>query len=247
MINFFRKIRQRLLIQNRFSRYLIYAIGEIFLVVIGILLALRINNWNQERQALKEEVAITKNIHSEFLENNKASSLALKESKKSAAVCKEIMSLMGKDRDELRTYNIDSLIFYALEPGDFRPSDNTISDLVQSGRLKLLTNDSLKGLLYQWQRDFTSLKTSYSRIELKLDNELIPYLSKNYSLKDIDKYGQLEWKQPTNLEIDKYRLFKDIEFENIIDDYLYRVITTQNSQSRIQELINAILNQTAYE
>ena len=47
MIKFFRKIRQRLLSENKFSKYLFYAIGEIFLVVIGILIALQINNWNQ--------------------------------------------------------------------------------------------------------------------------------------------------------------------------------------------------------
>lgn len=53
MIKFFRKIRQRLLSENNFSKYLIYAIGEIILVVIGILIALSINNWNQEQQQKK--------------------------------------------------------------------------------------------------------------------------------------------------------------------------------------------------
>jgi hypothetical protein len=47
MIKFFRKIRQKLLSENKFSKYLIYAIGVIFLVMIGILLALQINNWNE--------------------------------------------------------------------------------------------------------------------------------------------------------------------------------------------------------
>ena len=50
MIKFFRKIRQKLLSENKLSKYLIYAIGEIILVVIGILIALSINNWNSERQ-----------------------------------------------------------------------------------------------------------------------------------------------------------------------------------------------------
>ena len=49
MIKFFRSIRQRLVVENRFSKYLLYAIGEIVLVVIGILIALQINNWNQQR------------------------------------------------------------------------------------------------------------------------------------------------------------------------------------------------------
>ena len=50
MIKFFRKIRQKLLTENKFSKYLIYAIGEIILVVIGILIALSINNWNDSRK-----------------------------------------------------------------------------------------------------------------------------------------------------------------------------------------------------
>jgi len=49
MIKFFRKIRQKMLTENKFSKYLIYAIGEIALVMIGILLALQVNNWNEAR------------------------------------------------------------------------------------------------------------------------------------------------------------------------------------------------------
>ena len=63
MIKFFRKIRQRLLSENKFSKYLIYAIGEIILVVIGILIALSINNWNENKKdrKLEKEFLILKN------------------------------------------------------------------------------------------------------------------------------------------------------------------------------------------
>ena len=50
MIKFFRKIRQKMLTENKFSKYLLYAIGEIVLVVIGILIALQINNWNETKK-----------------------------------------------------------------------------------------------------------------------------------------------------------------------------------------------------
>jgi hypothetical protein len=64
MIRFFRSIRQSLLAQGRISRYLTYAIGEIVLVVFGILIALNINLWNTERQERKLEVEILKEIRS---------------------------------------------------------------------------------------------------------------------------------------------------------------------------------------
>lgn len=59
MIKFFRKIRQKLLSENKFSKYLLYAIGEIILVVIGILIALQINNRNEEQ---KENIALLQNL-----------------------------------------------------------------------------------------------------------------------------------------------------------------------------------------
>ncbi len=58
MIKIFRHIRQRMLQENRFSRYLLYAIGEIFLVVIGIFLALQLNNWNSGRKEATKELGL---------------------------------------------------------------------------------------------------------------------------------------------------------------------------------------------
>ena len=55
MIKFFRYIRQKLIAENKFSKYLLYAIGEVILVVIGILIALQINNWNQQRIDIDKE------------------------------------------------------------------------------------------------------------------------------------------------------------------------------------------------
>ena len=62
MIKFFRKIRQKLLNENRFSKYLIYAVGEIALVMIGILLALQVNNWNELRKKEQSEIQLYQKI-----------------------------------------------------------------------------------------------------------------------------------------------------------------------------------------
>ena len=71
MLTLFRRIRRTLVSENRFSKYLVYAVGEIVLVVIGILIALQINNWNNESNDRKKEAIILKQIHSDFKSNKK--------------------------------------------------------------------------------------------------------------------------------------------------------------------------------
>lgn len=58
MIKFFRNIRRQLLAENKFTKYILYAIGEIVLVVIGILIALSVNNWKEKRTLKKEEIKL---------------------------------------------------------------------------------------------------------------------------------------------------------------------------------------------
>ena len=69
MIHFFRKIRYQLFTNNKFSKYLLYAIGEIVLVVIGILIALQINNWNNQKLLNKAEVKSYQNIKRQIIED----------------------------------------------------------------------------------------------------------------------------------------------------------------------------------
>lgn len=67
MISFFRKIRRGLLTDNKFSRYLVYAAGEIVLVFIGILIALQVNNRNETRKKEKTAIEILKQIQTDLV------------------------------------------------------------------------------------------------------------------------------------------------------------------------------------
>lgn len=89
MIKFFRNIRKRMLGENRFTRYLLYAVGEIILVVIGILLALQINNWNEGRKELKAEVEFLKGVKTDLKQDRDF-----------------IVYVMDINQDKLKTYAI---------------------------------------------------------------------------------------------------------------------------------------------
>jgi hypothetical protein len=241
MIRIFRNIRQKLAAENKAMAYSRYAIGEILLVVIGILIALQVNTWNQERIAKIDEQSILNNIHSEFLENKKSLQKKIEESDEGFQSGKFLMNLVGEDKEKIEKFNIDSLLFNSLESGSYKFSENTISELFQTGRLQLLHNEKLINLIYKWSASKTSSDVSNERVNLKIDNELVPYLQKKYSLKDIDRYGALKWKKKSVIEINKLQIFEDIEFENIMDDYLYRVNGSKVRLLELEIIINAII------
>ncbi len=114
MISFFRKLRQKLLEQNRVTRYLFYALGEILLVVIGILIALAINNWNEERKANEAE----RELLIFALENIQTDSLSLdsiiSRTDKILEVQKQLIQLSENDISKDEVGNLD--LIRASEP-----------------------------------------------------------------------------------------------------------------------------------
>ncbi len=69
MLKFFRRIRRRLIDEGKLKSYLVYAVGEILLVMIGILLALQVNNWNQSSQTKAKEQKMLIALQGEFTHN----------------------------------------------------------------------------------------------------------------------------------------------------------------------------------
>ena len=69
MIKFFRRIRQNLLLEGKTGKYFKYAVGEIVLVVIGILIALSLNNWKETRQETLQEIKILRQLNADLRDN----------------------------------------------------------------------------------------------------------------------------------------------------------------------------------
>lgn len=113
MIKFFRKIRKNLLTENKMSKYFFYAIGEIVLVVIGILIALQINNWNADQKTATEEISILNNLlESLYYAKEQSDIEILKEVQMKDAL---LMALgKGSDKSQLDVTISDSLFFDVL-------------------------------------------------------------------------------------------------------------------------------------
>ena len=248
MLKFLRKFRQQLLVAGKFQSYLIYALGEIILVVIGILLALQINTWNQERIARVEEKIILTNIITEFEQNQKELRGAITMNEQCIATGRYIMSLIGQPEAEIRKINMDSLLFQGFEYSQFNTSENALNDLLMSGRLQRITDNDIKLRLYQWSRVVKGVEDQFEGVDDKVENELVPYLTKNYPMKNVDSYGRLGWKKMSTLKVDKLKIFQDIEYENIMDDYLYRLTGYVQILQQLDAVISATMKESkAYQ
>ncbi len=141
MIKFFRKIRQKLLAENKFSKYLIYAIGEIFLVVIGILIALQINNWNENQKLKSAEIKLLQNFEISMLSDVESFEYYIEEYR----TIHHSMRIIKSHMEANLPYS-DSLDFHFLNSTAYWSPriDQGVYSTLNSTDLNLISNDSLR-------------------------------------------------------------------------------------------------------
>ena len=198
----FRKLRLHLLFQTNIRKYLLYAIGEIILVVIGILIALSINNWKNGIERDKKEVALYKTLIEEL-------QIDLGEIRDSREYNTNYLNLYRFGSDIIKNDNeraqIDTLAFIATEItkfSDFRNEGSAYQKLNVSGKTDLITdNEILKSL----QR-LGILYTYIDRLEQNQTDFMYSVVPK---LTDFLRYNPLEVMKPDGLY--GYNFHNDIE------------------------------------
>lgn len=146
MIKIFRSIRHRLLTENKLTKYILYAAGEILLVMIGILLALQVNNWNTYRQNRQIERNFLKNLKVDLeIDLYNLDSLSKDRINKSESAFKLLKLPGAKSIKEL--FILDSLEITVFGWTSFIPRTTTRQELISSGQLSLIQNDSIKALI----------------------------------------------------------------------------------------------------
>jgi hypothetical protein len=145
MIKFFRRIRRKLLSEGKIGTYLKYAIGEIVLVVIGILIALQINNWNEVRKIQNVEKEILNGLLEDL---NSAKAFSEQYIQSEQAYLDVIETILHND--SIRTIlgsNAKTIEYFNKAFWDFEikiPVINTYSDLKNAGKIAIVQNDSIR-------------------------------------------------------------------------------------------------------
>ncbi len=244
MIRVLRNIRKTLAAENKAAAYLRYAIGEIILVMIGILLALQVNSWNRSRLNRIEEKNILATLHNEFLENKKMldSTTAIYTGAMNANIT--IMNLIGKSAEELEKYDLDSLFYASLPSSQIVFSNSTVENIVQTGKLDIIEDPEIIQLINQWEATTVMIKEREKSLGDWINNHLLPIINDYVAFKEIDHNGNLPWTGKSALTPDYYTLFHLLKYENIQDNVLWYHHKNLNGLKIANEVIIKIINAT---
>lgn len=260
MLKFFRRIRKSLITENKISKYLLYAIGEIVLVVIGILIALSINNWNEERKAREQEnssmIEVIENLRFDIIrcENNYLTNINIVRGLDSLRTSVG-NTIDGKDQ-------INDIYYYAIKYssgyGQAVINRSAYDEIIASGTIKLIENKSLKFNLSDYYERITTVVQDFrpntSELNLKNNNKKFISLRKmedyinaskstnyinydiNYDYKKIQKMSGLILLNTNSDDLNEYfNVISQYELDlNMYNFYLNWV--KENAENLIQNI-----------
>ncbi|MDX1591202.1 MAG: DUF6090 family protein [Balneolaceae bacterium] len=236
MITFFRRIREKLIASGSITKYLLYAIGEILLVVIGILIALQVNNWNEERLRQNEEKTTLENL----LADLNSSKIQLESKINSVEADQEAiikMLNMDPDTESIDNGSIDKIADEVLAPPTFDPDEANIREIINSGKISLISNEILRNSILKWEgsmqdvREIQLALASTSGKEFELISNAITLRSFYAELgpsdfestssellysKQIENYYTLKFRR-LNVLMDRYQAIGDLIDTMIIE------------------------------
>lgn len=224
MITLFRRIRQRFIESGSVTKYLLYAIGEILLVVIGILIALQVNNWNEERLQQREEIEVLSNVKSDFQQGIDEMVYLNGIRKRMTESIDRLITEREMILSEFEPKQIDSLLAVLTNTPTYNNQSGSLEVLLNSGRINLVSDDTLRNLLISWPGAVEDM------IEGELDQEELdrdhyrPLLRKHISMNNMFRHFSLEgipdevtqkFQRQSGVQVDHAAFLRDPLFENI--------------------------------
>ena len=147
MISLLRKIRKNLVTENRVSKYFLYAIGEIVLVVIGILLALQINTWNKEKQIKVLERSTLENLTEDLEIQNELIKEQIDYEVNIKVLVDSAQQYLGNDADKAI---LSSLLFELNGRHTFKANRVTFNNMISNGSINLISEAKLQNSIIRY-------------------------------------------------------------------------------------------------
>jgi hypothetical protein len=232
--------------ENKTGKYLKYAIGEIILVVIGILIALQINNWNENRKTRVKENVIIKSLNDEFISNSKYLEQRFKTLSSQKENTQYLLSLCSKNHTDISADSLLTLIVNGCIGPGYSPKASTFKRILNNEEFNLIRLDSLKALMNQYS---SVLELTYLTNKMILDDEEILHAYSN------DKFGGIAFGKKINEAQLPQELFTGVEIKepafvpnDIVKDPVFESILTKRllyygfALNRLEEL--QLLNNT---
>ena len=243
MIKFFRRIRQKLIMENKTANYLKYAIGEIVLVVIGILIALQINNWNEDRKINLEEQRALLNIHSDFSKNKDLLNDLIATTKSSMDAGMKILNYTGSKSKPKTEDEFNELLNSLFDHDPYYPQNGFLDDLLNSGKLGIFKNVELRNLLSSWKPNLEILNEKFDS-GVYGENLLNSFIIENGSWLNADQITNVKRNvvlPKSGFDIDNRSLLMISEFENLIENHVIGSDNYLIEQKKSLALIDDIL------
>lgn len=205
MLSFFRRTRKTLIENNKTLRYIKYAVGEIALVVIGILIAIQLNDWKEERNNDLREKEFLKAINVEFKENRTQFDIILAHHREDMEHLDQIIALFPIKLEKPVFDSLKVHLEKTFASWTFNPSQGSINSLLNSSSFNLIKNDTLRDILISW----SDLESDYSEDEI---------YNKNYQIGAYDQYFSEHFDFDINLDDPRFdqRNLQSLKFEYVI-------------------------------
>ncbi len=242
MIKFFRHIRYNLMEQNKTGKYFKYAIGEIILVVIGILIALQVSNWNEERKQRAQIATYAKALVADLKEDIKKVKIIKRQARVSHLVLDSLTNY-SRNLDIKEMTNFD-LFILSIDDGykPFSWNRASFEEIKSSGVLNYFKNDSLVNLLVKYEAFTKHMDLDYQQdIEAKLDARRLMRKVVNYNYKYDRILTIVKFDNDDSLRIKDYSNIKGfIAMKQQKIDFIDR------DRAKLDEAINAYVELKSY-
>ena len=212
MIKFFRKIRQNLLSEGKTGKYLKYAIGEIVLVVIGILIALSINNWNENKKNINQSRKHLETIRLNLEDDIKQAETLLAETETTIEYTNTFLNQF-KTLTPIDN-NIQLYLIYLMYERNIEVNESGINALINSNGMSFI-DENLQVKILDYYRHIEQLKSREINANSEIKAQFEPYVKANYYW----IYNKSNpWHRQSELYKDDPRLIENIDLKSVIDD-----------------------------